>query len=234
MSQCIRLPESPEIRYRALVSIERRTRWESATTIPLLILGATFIVSFSLLVLWYPMPEWLQTVLRVELAVVWVAFIVDLVVRIVLTPRGERWQFILQNPVDVLSTLLPVFRAFRVINLLRRAPIFARRTGNEVRVEVLAYAVSYAVLFVYFTALATLDVERTAPGATITSFGDAVWWACVTIATVGYGDTYPVTVLGRFYAVTLMLGGIAIVGTASALVFSYISEQIAKTPKRRP
>ena len=86
--------------------------------------------------------------------------------------------------------------------------------------------------FVYFIALATLQAERNAPGATITDFGLAIWWAIVTIATVGYGDTYPVTVVGRLYATGLMIGGIAIVGAASATMISFISDKIGVTLHR--
>ena len=59
------------------------------------------------------------------------------------------------------------------------------------------------------------------------TFGDSIWWAIVTITTVGYGDLYPVTPPGRFYAVLLMAGGIAIVGTASATIISYLNERVA-------
>ena len=48
----------------------------------------------------------------------------------------------------------------------------------------------------------------------------------MTITTVGYGDTYPVTGVGRFLAVLLMGGGIVIIGTASAIVVSYITERM--------
>jgi voltage-gated potassium channel len=105
------------------------------------------------------------------------------------------------------------------------------RSGTAIRVEIVAYALAYAVFFVYFIALATLDAERHAPGASITTFGDAIWWAIVTLATVGYGDVYPVTTIGRIYAVMLMVGGVAIVGTASALVISYITERIGTLRK---
>ena len=82
-------------------------------------------------------------------------------------------------------------------------------------------------MFIYVISLAEYAVERDAEGALITSFGDSVWWACVTMATVGYGDYYPVTVTGRILAVILMVGGIAIVGAATATFVSYVNERMS-------
>lgn len=206
--------------------LDRRHRWEAATTIPLVIIGLVFIVSYSLYVLWVGMPRWLLTVLVIDFAIAWLVFLIDYIVRVSLTPSELRTTFVRENVVDLLSVVLPVFRAFRVINLLRRVPYFTKRSGAAVRAEIITYAVSYGVLFVYFVALAALSAERDAPGATITSFGQAIWWACVTLATVGYGDTYPVTIGGRIYAVMLMGGGVVIIGTASAIVFSFITERV--------
>ncbi len=193
---------------------------------PLVVLGATFVITYSMWVLWLDRPDIVSAVILIDFVVSWLAFLIDYVVRVALTPRGRRGEFFRANLVDLLSIALPMFRAFRVVALLRRVPYFATRSGAAVRTEVIAYAAMYAILFVYFTALATLDAERTAPDATITTFGDAIWWACVTIATVGYGDTYPVTPLGRVYAVVLMVGGVAILGTASAIVISFLNERI--------
>lgn len=204
----------------------RRDRWERATSLPLVVLGVTFIVSYSVWVLVPDRPEVLTAVLAVDFAVSWLAFLADYVVRLALTPRGARWAFFRANPVDLLSVFLPMFRAFRVVALLRKIPYLSSASGAAVRTEVILYAVAYAVVFVYFISLATLDAERGAPDATITDFGTALWWACVTLATVGYGDTYPVTAAGRVTAVFLMVGGVAIIGTASAIVISYITEKI--------
>ncbi|WP_350347178.1 ion channel [Agromyces sp. G08B096] len=210
---------------RPLRPAPRRDAWERVTTVPLVVLGLAFIVAYSVWVLGDD-PVW-RAGTAVALVASWFVFVVDVVVRIALTPRGDRWRFAATHPVDVLSALLPVFRAFRVLALLRNIPYLQRRSGAAVRTRLVIYAASYAIVFVYFIALATLNAERDADGATIVTFGDAIWWAIVTIATVGYGDMYPITAAGRVYAVMLMAGGIAIVGTASATIISLLNERIS-------
>lgn len=212
---------------RPLRAAPRRDAWERVTAVPLAALGVAFIVAYSVFVLVVDVDSFWHTPLIVTLLLSWVVFLVDVIVRIVLTPRGDRWRFVFRHPIDVLSGLVPLFRALRVLELLNQIPYLRGRTGAAVRTQFVVFAVAYALAFIYFISLATLQVERDAPGANITTFGDAVWWAFVTIATVGYGDEYPVTAAGRFYAVLLMIGGVAIVGTASATVISVMNERIA-------
>ena len=72
---------------------------------------------------------------------------------------------------------------------------------------------------------AELGFEQHARDATIRNFGDALWWATVTVTTVGYGDTYPVSPGGRGVAVVLMLVGIGLIGVPTATVASYSVEE---------
>jgi voltage-gated potassium channel len=208
-------------------SIEKRTRWEHATSPTLLVLGIGFIVAYSVYVLWVQMPDQLAVIVWTVLAVSWAALVVDYLVRLLLTPRGERGHFVGHNLIDLLSVLVPLFRALRVVDLLRGIPYFAKASGNAVRARLITFAAVYALLFTYFIALGTLSAERDAPGATITTFGDALWWACVTITSVGYGDTYPITLQGRILGTLLMFGGLAIIGAATAVIVSYLNEKIA-------
>lgn len=209
-------------------TVDARLAWERRFVVPQALLGAAFIVGYSASVLVPNLPAGWLAVITVVLIIAWVAFFVDFIVRLAFTPRGSRLSFVAHNPVDLLSVLFPLFRALRLVTLLQRSRYLSGRTGTRVRARIGVYVVCYAVIFIYFVSLAVLQVEAHAPGATITSFGQAVWWACVTLMTVGYGDTYPVTVLGRIYAVGLMAGGLAIVGSASALVISYITDRVVR------
>ncbi len=211
------------------VAVERRReRWANATQGPLAAIGVAFVVAYIVFVLWIDPPDAVLGILVILLIGGWAAFVVDVVVQIALTPRGRRWAWAWRHPVEVLSAVVPLFRAMRVVSLVQHLPTLERRTTRAVRARFVSEALTYAFVFVFFIALVTYHVERDAPGANIVTFGDALWWACVTLATVGYGDTYPVTLPGRLYAVLLMAGGVAIVGTASATLVSILNERLAK------
>ena len=212
----------------APVAAPRRLAWERRTTVPLVVLGAVFIAAYSVYVLAPWIPRGPDAWLFWALVVTWIVFLGDIIVRVALTPRGGRWAFLWTHPVDVLSAIVPVFRAFRVLALLRQVPYLQRRSGNAVRANIVIYAASYAVVFVYFIALATLQAERNAPGASITTFGDAIWWAITTMTTVGYGDRFPVTGTGRLVAAGLMVGGIALLGVVTATLASWLVERVAE------
>lgn len=207
--------------------VERRQRWIAATGRWLALLGIAFVLAYTTWVLVPEAAESAVVAFNVVFAVTWTAFLVDAVMRIVLTPRGERWRYAWRHPIEMLSVLLPVFRALRVVSLLGYLPVLQRRTTEAVRARFVLSAIIYATVYVFFISLAVLQAERNAPGANITNFGDSLWWAVVTLATVGYGDTYPVTVLGRVWAAFLMAGGVAIVGVASATIISVLNERLS-------
>jgi voltage-gated potassium channel len=89
------------------------------------------------------------------------------------------------------------------------------------------YVAGGASLLAFCAALAVLDAERSSPDANISDFGDAIWWAVSTMTTVGYGDHYPVTPGGRLVAFGLMIGGIALLGTVTATLASWLVETVA-------
>jgi len=83
----------------------------------------------------------------------------------------------------------------------------------------LTSALIFAVLIIIFSSIAILQVEHH-PNSNILTAEDALWWAYVTITTVGFGDLYPVTTEGSIIAAFLMTTGVGLFGTFTAYVSS--------------
>jgi voltage-gated potassium channel len=117
-----------------------------------------------------------------------------------------------------------IARVVRVIRLLRAFRSVKRLAGYLLAKRAqaaLAVATLVAFLFVVFSAIAILQFEANATGSNIKTAQDALWWAYVTITTVGYGDRFPVTFEGRVVAVGLMTVGVGLFGTFSGFVASW-------------
>jgi voltage-gated potassium channel len=78
-----------------------------------------------------------------------------------------------------------------------------------------------ALLAVVLGGLLVFGLERKHPDARIENIPEGIWWAVVTITTVGYGDAFPVTTAGRLVAGALMLLGIGLFGVLAAALASY-------------
>ena len=97
----------------------------------------------------------------------------------------------------------------------------------------MAYVIASAIILIYTVALSVLSFEKGAQNANITTMGDSLWWAMVTITTIGYGDFYPVTVLGRWAAAALMVGGFVVLSMVTAAVSSWLVESVAAATDAR-
>ena len=118
---------------------------------------------------------------------------------------------------------MKIFRVFRIWRVIRLFMEFgARNLVHEFvthRAENALLTVGFLVLCVLeFGSLAMLSAERSSPNANITTAADAIWWAYVTITTVGYGDRYPVTNWGRIIGILVMTAGVGLFGTLSGFL----------------
>ena len=129
-------------------------------------------------------------------------------------------------------------RLFRVFSIYRFFRYVWRRDRHETlrnlasqRSEgTLLSVILFAIVSVMMAAIYVLRAEATNPESTINTAGEALWWAYVTVTTVGYGDYTPVTPGGRLVAMLLMGIGVGLIGVAAAYLSNWF---LKERPKRR-
>ena len=166
---------------------------------------------------------WLEAIMWAT----WGIFAVDYVANLWLAADRSSW--FVRNLHELLIVALPFFRPLRLLRLVTLLSVLHRTLGDTLRGRVVTYVAGSATMLVFVGALAVLDVEQSAPDAKILTFGDALWWAITTITTVGYGDMYPVTPLGRVVAAALMMSGIAVLGVVTASIASWLVQRVEDT-----
>jgi voltage-gated potassium channel len=190
--------------------MERRLQW------PMLV--AALLVVPAIAIEQSEVSGTLNTIAVVINWVTWLAFLVEAVLMLAVVDSRSRW--LREHPLEVAIVLVtPPFlpaslqaaRAFRLLRLLPllRAGLLARRLLTSEGLKDIAVL---TLLTVLGGGAAFAAVE---PDQDLTTV-DGMWWALVTVTTVGYGDTYPSTSSGRGIAVVVMLVGIGFVAVLTA------------------
>lgn len=188
----------------------RLSEWERRLEWPLTGLAVIFLALYAFEVLDTGLNRGQRGLVELGLTAVWMLFGLDFLVRLGLA--GDRRWFLRTHVLDLMVLLLPMARPLRALRVIPMISTLNRRMRGGFRAKVGIYVVATTVVVGTVASLSVLDAERNAPRATITTFGDAVWWTLSTISTVGYGDLYPVTTEGRLVASMLMIAGIALLG----------------------
>jgi voltage-gated potassium channel len=153
-------------------------------------------------------------VIRIAVSVV---YGIDLLIRATLAERHVH--YVLTHPLIIVSVFAPPVRVIFSIRVLRS--LFRR--GNLRR-----FLVAASVIVLDF-AVITYLYERHAPGSSIHTVGETVWWSFVTVTTVGYGDYVPVTPEGRISACFIMAIGLLTLAVITAQVASSF---VAQDPRK--
>ncbi|NLP84658.1 two pore domain potassium channel family protein [Microbacterium sp. CFH 90308] len=199
--------------------------WHQHTRTALMVASLLYLVAYSWRVI-ADLTGPVRMVATVVIFVTWAMFIVDYLVRLMLA--RQKWQWFRSHLSALAFALVPVLRLVRLLRVLTRVPGLRPSAGRVLRTQILVYGAGAAAILIYISSLAVLEVERHAPGATITTFGIALWWACVTVTTTGFGDYTPVTDAGRWVGVGLMFGGVALAGVITATLASWVLERAGR------
>lgn len=141
--------------------------------------------------------------------------------------------FVCFNHIFVLGRVLRLFRILRMTKLLRyskRLSAFFYVIRKEKKV--LWAVLGISIFYIFFTALLMFNIEpRYNPETgeeTFETFFDALYWATVTLTTVGYGDLCPVTEFGRLVSMLSSIFGVAIIALPSGVITASYLDEIRK------
>ncbi|MFF9149165.1 potassium channel family protein [Streptomyces sp. NPDC014861] len=210
----------------------RQERWDRRMETPLAVASLAYLAGYAVRVLARDHLPRLGVDLCVGVVLAaWAVFITDYVVRLRLSGLHPL-RFVRTHLLDTVVLLLPLLRPVRMVTLYDRVQ---RRRGQP-RLSLYARVMVYSGLSVsllgFTAALTVYHHEADAPGATILTFGDSVWWACATLATVGYGDVTPVTPIGRTVAVGLMACGLALLGAVTGSFSSWLIQAFTREDEK--
>ena len=163
-----------------------------------------------------------------------VIFIADFSYRMI-TAKSRSYYFVRDWGWADLLACVPIFRIFRLFRIVKAYKIIRKlgpdniaRQLSEERAELALYILIFSVIVILEMGSAwVLMAESSSPVANITNADDALWWAYVTITTVGYGDKYPVTALGRIIGIIVMTTGVGIFATFAG----YLSNKLLAPSK---
>jgi voltage-gated potassium channel len=210
-------------------------RVDAALNLPLLILSIALVP----LLIW-PIadtsmsPETREVIDAIDYGI-WAVFALEYSLKLFLVPR--RWWFVRTHVFELMLVVFPMLRPLRIAQSARaarllglgRAVAAAGSGAKEARASLASRTATYAVLLagllVLVASTIVFDAEREADGTNITNFGDAVWWSIVTVSSVGYGDHYPVSAVGRTVASAVMVLGIGLISVLTASFAAWLVKQ---------
>ena len=181
--------------------------------------------------------EWIFTLL----------FTLEYILRIAISPKPFRYVFSFWGIIDFLAAIpmyfslifpglqfvlvirfLRFFRVFRILKIARFTNE-ARVLSDALRASAYKIAIFLTTILVLVLLLGTLMYVVEGQQQGFSSIPQSIYWAIVTITTVGYGDLVPHTVMGKFIASVMMITGYAIIAVPTGIVTSEMAKRNIKT-----
>tara|TARA_R110002073_G_scaffold40547_5_gene115157 strand:- start:294050 stop:294766 length:717 start_codon:yes stop_codon:yes gene_type:complete len=210
-----------------------------AISIQLLIVIA--IITFSVETIPDLAPGTRQLLKIVEIVCV-IVFSVEYLLRLYVSEKKLRFVFSFFGLVDLFA-ILPFYlsfgvdlRALRALRFLRLFSILKMVRYNRA-IKHFSRSVMYAkeeiqlfifvtLILIYLSAVGIYYFENAAQPEVFSSIFDSLWWAVITLTTVGYGDVYPITVGGKMFTFVILLIGLGIVAIPTGIISSALTKSI--------
>lgn len=201
------------------------------------------LVTFSVETLPNLKPETRYLLRIIEIFCV-VVFTVEYILRIYVADSKPRFIFSFFGIIDLLAILpfylsfgvdlkslraLRFLRLFRVLKLVRynRAMNHFVRAMSSAKEQIFLF-IFITMILIYFAAVGIYYFENEAQPEHFSSIFDSLWWAIVTLTTVGYGDVYPITVGGKVFTFIILMIGLGIVAVPTGIISSALTGSVDK------
>lgn len=206
--------------------------WSKLSPTFLQVLGVIFLAGYAWPIINPNLSPALHSLCNWTLFVIWVFFAFDYFAR--LSIAENKRIFVRKNLLDLAAVALPFLPLLRAIRALAAVTVLSRRNRGSRSQQVTTSVVTLAFATWFVAGLAVTEAERHVDGSNIQGVGDGWWWAITTMATVGYGDTYPVSAQGRIVGAALMIMGVALLGTITASIASNFNSTDSGDSSKEP
>jgi len=200
------------------------------------------LISFSIETL-PDLSENIKRLLKITEAIVVVIFTMEYLLRLFIADKKLKFVFSFYGLIDLFAILpfygakgidLRSIRIFRLFRLVRAFKIFRYSTAIqrfkiaflEVKEELTLFLVATGFLL-FVTSVGIYYFENSAQPEQFKSVFHCLWWALVTLTTVGYGDVYPVTVGGKIFTSFIVIIGLGIIAVPTGLVASALTKTLS-------
>ncbi|MBO4662237.1 MAG: ion transporter [Bacteroidaceae bacterium] len=191
-------------------------------------------------------PDWMSSFLVIWEYIFTGFFTIEYIARIYCSPDPRKYITSFFGIIDLLSTMpfylglffsasryLMVLRTFRLIRVFRVFKLFSFLEEGDKLLKSLKLSFPKIMVFFLFVVIMVISlgtmmymVEGSQPGTPFTDVPTSIYWAVVTMTTVGYGDIVPVTLIGRILSAVVMLLGYTIIAVPTGIVSAQFSRDI--------
>ena len=210
---------------------------EQTCEVPLIVLGFVWLLLLIIELIGPP-----NRILTVISTIIWIIFILDFVLKFLITP--EKWKFLKNNFLTVVSLMVPAFRVLRIFRLLRLLRLSRglrlvkvlaslnrgiRSLSKTMKRRALGYVLLLTLIVIFGGAAGMYAFEKDVPNG-LADYGTAVWWTTMIMTTLG-SQYWPVTLEGRILCIVLSLFAFTIFGYITASLATFFVGQDAENKK---